>query len=403
MTEAPVKGLLRRLGAESVPPPDARQRLGQRARIVQHVERLDSQLLHRDATRARRFRVLLAVTAAAACVLVGMGLRVGWLEPHDASVHVSVVDGTVNVDEDRQGVHRDVELSRNDSVKTPELANARLALDSGAQVQLAAASEARFGQDGLREQVTLLRGSVAVRVPKLSDGASLGVKTFDTEVEVHGTQFTVSIEGAQQHRWTKVEVREGIVSVKSGQHELFLTAPSRWVSSSVQDEASPAEPRESAVSAPANEAERAAAPPRKPSTHAAPEQPNEARLDAPTARAKATPKRPDSSMPSDVAAGPAAKEASKVSTLAEQNELFAEAKDALRGANPSRGIVLMERFVQRYPGSLHAESALVERMRALSQLGRQQEAARSAQRYLANYPNGFAREEAQRLALGASQ
>jgi hypothetical protein len=42
---------------------------------------------------------------------------------------------------------------------------------------------------------------------------------------------------------------------------------------------------------------------------------------------------------------------------------------------------------------------VVERFRALLHLGKTEEARRAAARYLANYPNGFARDEARALSV----
>jgi hypothetical protein len=60
-------------------------------------------------------------------------------------------------------------------------------------------------------------------------------------------------------------------------------------------------------------------------------------------------------------------------------------------------------LMQRYSDSPLAPDARVERFRALKRLGRTAEAARSARRYLAEQPDGFAREEARDVALGRNQ
>jgi hypothetical protein len=59
-------------------------------------------------------------------------------------------------------------------------------------------------------------------------------------------------------------------------------------------------------------------------------------------------------------------------------------------------------LLQRFPGSPLVPDARVERFRALQRLGRTEEAARSARQYLAEQPDGFAREEARDVALGRS-
>lgn len=80
------------------------------------------------------------------------------------------------------------------------------------------------------------------------------------------------------------------------------------------------------------------------------------------------------------------------------NRMFAEAKQQRREGRDVSALALFERLLARYPRSVLAEEALVERMRLLVRLGRSADAERAAQRYLARYPRGFARGEAEHLA-----
>ena len=57
--------------------------------------------------------------------------------------------------------------------------------------------------------------------------------------------------------------------------------------------------------------------------------------------------------------------------------------------------------MQRYPRAELAHNAHVQRFRLLWSMGRRAESASSARQYLERYPEGFAREEAQRYASGA--
>jgi hypothetical protein len=50
-----------------------------------------------------------------------------------------------------------------------------------------------------------------------------------------------------------------------------------------------------------------------------------------------------------------------------------------------------------------SQEAKVERLRALERLGKTQQAAESARRYLAEHPDGFAQAEARQLALRAGE
>lgn len=80
------------------------------------------------------------------------------------------------------------------------------------------------------------------------------------------------------------------------------------------------------------------------------------------------------------------------------NRTFADAKRAKREGRDAEALVLFEQLLARFPRSVLAQEASVERMRTLVRLGRAADAQRAAHKYLARYPKGFAREEAERLA-----
>jgi hypothetical protein len=91
-------------------------------------------------------------------------------------------------------------------------------------------------------------------------------------------------------------------------------------------------------------------------------------------------------------------------TLAEENSLFQSAVDARNQGDDRGEAERLAALLSRYPGSQLAGEARLERMRALQRTGRSAEAAREARHYLAEYPDGFARDEARRLVMqdGAS-
>ena len=89
----------------------------------------------------------------------------------------------------------------------------------------------------------------------------------------------------------------------------------------------------------------------------------------------------------------------RTSTLAEENELFSKAKAAARRGDLAQAVTELEVFIARHPRSPLTQNAYVERFRALAKLGQHTRSAQAAQRYLADYPKGFAREEAQELAF----
>jgi len=65
----------------------------------------------------------------------------------------------------------------------------------------------------------------------------------------------------------------------------------------------------------------------------------------------------------------------------------------------SGAVVAFDRLLAKYPAGLDAESAFVERMRLLraTASGR---AIATARQYLARYPTGFARTEAETIVAG---
>ena len=100
----------------------------------------------------------------------------------------------------------------------------------------------------------------------------------------------------------------------------------------------------------------------------------------------------------------AAGKAMRPGTLAEENSLFQTAVDARNHGDDRSEADHLGALLNRFPGSPLAGEAHVERMRALQRTGQAAEAAREARRYLAEYPDGFARDEARRIVMqdGAS-
>jgi TolA-binding protein len=84
------------------------------------------------------------------------------------------------------------------------------------------------------------------------------------------------------------------------------------------------------------------------------------------------------------------------------NALFADAKRARREGRNADALSLCDELLTKYPGSVLAEDARVERFRALARLGRTADAGRAAAQYLKRYPTGFAAAEAAALARPAA-
>ncbi len=79
------------------------------------------------------------------------------------------------------------------------------------------------------------------------------------------------------------------------------------------------------------------------------------------------------------------------------NRLFSEARRAKREGRPTEALALLEQLLKRYPRSVLAQEAAVERFRTLARLGRAGEARHHAASYLARHPAGFAADEARTL------
>lgn len=158
---------------------------------------------------------------------------------------------------------------------------------------------------------------------------------------------------------TNVQVTEGRVSVLHAGAEITLTRGETWTPS-------PAVPEPPAPSPPATGSSASAA--------------------------RANP-------PAAATAAGTASHPVPPSSLADENRLFQAAMDAKRRGDDRAVVATLDQFLSRYPASPLAANARVERFRALKRLGDSSGAAREARRYLAENPDGFARDEARDTVL----
>jgi hypothetical protein len=192
-------------------------------------------------------------------------------------------------------------------------------------------------------------GTVDVDLPvKLAAGRHLVVETPNVEVIVVGTAFSVGVREAGSAVATRVSVRRGTVWVmENGRQRAVLVAGQEW---------------ESPLPVAAEPVVEAPAP-------------------------VVAPKPGGAARTSD-------------GTLAEENRLFQSGLSARNAGDPAAAAEAFATLLARYPRSVLAEQALAERFRALERAGRVSSAIVSARRYLASYPRGFARAEAERLTQG---
>jgi hypothetical protein len=211
---------------------------------------------------------------------------------------------------------------------------------------------------------------------RVSEGTELRderfvVATPDAEVEVRGTAFRVAIvppdPGCGGGTPTRLEVTEGVVTLRHAGVALAVSAGTKWPASC------PAGPVAS-VGATASAA---------PVTATADDAGAATSVPAPV---------PSSSWPSDVAPRP--RSPSGESSLSEQNDLFDAAMHDKRAGRTANALAALEQLRSRYPTGPLAETSEAERMRLLTGAAK----SRAARDYLERWPRGFARAEAETLA-----
>jgi len=236
---------------------------------------------------------------------------------------------------------------------------ANLTLSTGSVVAIEPGSDVAVVGQGRAAIFKLAAGSMRANVVKLAPSEQFLVRTVDSEIEVRGTSFQVSVlrpdAACADGTTTQVKVYEGTVVVRQKGREESLKKGEEWPRGCARP----------AVAAPAAVVE-----------------PSESRADVGRVA-------PRTSRPADVS-----------SNLAAQNDQFAEAMNVRRRGDVGGAIAAFDRFLAAYPASHLAENAAAERMRLLTSTDRA--AARAAARqYLQKYPSGFARDEARALVASA--
>lgn len=237
-----------------------------------------------------------------------------------------------------------------------------LSVSTGTRLTVEEGGEVSIVDSGADEVFAVHAGAVRADVAKLTAGQRFIIRTPDSEVEVRGTSFRVAMvepdPACEGGTVTRVNVYEGVVSVRHAGREARVAAGQSWPSGCATKEAVPmVRPDASHVVA-----------------------------------AQARPIIPEASS--------VARTAQLESDLREQNDAFAQAFAAKRRGATTEAIASFERFVGRYPSSSLVESALAQRMQLLGGVDRAR-AATAAEQYLARYPKGFARAEAEAIGRRA--
>jgi hypothetical protein len=361
------------------PPKDlaqlAAQALARRPRNASEPSAIDARTLElvagaiRARKQARQIRWIAGVVAIAAVAAVTAGISVrrsaaiaaGATAPAaEASglaavpsvatsrvERVSSVDSVIgNPEMARGGVTSsfgsDARIVAGDELILPGGAEVAFTLPTGTHITVEEQGHLTVAELGQIQIFQLTAGAMRAVVHKLGVGERFLVRTSDAEVEVRGTSFRIAMAAPDEPcalgSATRVQVDEGVVTIRAASKETRVHAGEVWPSG---------------CGLPSS--------PSSPSAGAA-------------AQATSVPVSPRS-------------------LLAEQNDLYAKAITLRDGGETGKAVVLFERLVARYPSGPLAENAAVERMKLLAG-ARRPEAARAAAEYLAKYPTGFGRTDA---------
>lgn len=246
---------------------------------------------------------------------------------------------------------------------------AKLALSTGTRLDVRPGSQLAVVEDSKTQVFSLNAGSLQADVAKLHQDERFLVRTLDAEVEVRGTSFLVNVVASDpdcgEGTSTRVNVSEGVVIVRAHGHEDAVRAGESWPRGCRTFAAK--SPAQSVAEGRSHRIERTA---------------------PATAEMKAAP------VPSTPVAPP-----SPSSTLAEENNLFAEGMLARRNGQLALALIKMDRLLETYPSGHLAENAAAERIRLLRVLDPAR-APLAARQYLKQYPAGFARADAEATLAG---
>ncbi|MBI5532123.1 MAG: FecR domain-containing protein [Deltaproteobacteria bacterium] len=352
----------------------------------------------------RRGVVVALAFAAVLALLVGWStIRRGDGAPAPATASAIAEWGTALLIHDGRSIRASagdvLSVVVGDEVHADTTTQVRLSLAQGAVVVLRPRAEVRLVSARLGDAaVEVVTGSINVEVPKQAQGHRFVVLAPEVQVEVHGTRFMVDVlpGSAGIVPVTVVRVWEGRVTVDHDRRQVLLDAGASWATP--RNEPTAVLPTTNAQGEAGGVASGAADPTRAQPTHAAPG-PSAASSSVGNGRIQAPPP------PSTTASGaPSASVASATagqnpSTLSAEIRLFQQAIEARRQGRDEEAIRCLDLFLARHPGSTLAQEARIERFRALKRLGKDGAAAMEARKYLADHPEGFARDEARSIVL----
>ncbi len=352
------------------------------------IEVISGTLAAKTKRRARRGWALAGLGTAAAAVLGYFGVQ-HLVRPAPASLQtvsaLVVSSGSGNAITNQSGTQPLVNaaaLPQGGHLVAGANGGATVRLSSGTELSVEHDTNVEFEDAGPVQRFFLGQGVLEAKVAKLTREQRFIVRTPDTEIEVRGTVFRVEIvdpdaacaAGAR----TRVTVSEGLVEVRGAGASTYVHPGESW-------------PAGCAPRSGSSEPARTVA-----SSHAEPVASVASALDTPAMAVApgVSVESPDADAPTPSAPGHASKE---TSSIAQQNELFAQATAQSRSGDSEGALATFETLLRRYPQSPLAESAFAQRMRLL-EASNPSAAKNAARQYLARYPQGYARTDAARIA-----
>jgi ferric-dicitrate binding protein FerR (iron transport regulator) len=315
----------------------------------------------RQARRRRVVRGTAVVLAAAASLIVGVGLARKRITPALAPdaffvEHESGADNLLV----RGGTMRPLldfaTFAAGDSLRSGAAGRAVLAAGNGTRLSLAYATHLYVDELGPTRRFSLREGRLDAKVAKLGPGERFVVQVPEGEVEVRGTVFTVAVAEAPVAcpgvaSLSTVSVTEGAVAVRFGTSQRLLYPGESWSAPCPDARPSAVAPPPAAKALPVGPPAQGAR--RHVAARAAAEV-------APRAGGvQALPPQP----------GPVAPPAAPGSSLAEQNNLFQAALAAERQEQTDVALRKLDELLARFGNGPLAESARVERARIVAGRG----------------------------------
>jgi hypothetical protein len=370
---------LARLAANLLASPAAGKRAVSASQEARAIALVAGAIRSRKERMRRRRWAYGAVAAAAGVALVfGVAKRRALLEgtpflppdpvatvpaaaPADAVVEAVIGDAYVMHGDQGRSVVKGSPIAAGDRLVVQPRGHVAFLLPTGSRVAIDEGSDLSVVASTPTQLFRLGAGSMQADVNKLGPAERFVVLTRDGEIEVRGTSFRLSNAPSDpscgEGTTTRLSVYKGVVEVRIGSAATSVSAGESWPSGCASRSAS----------------EISSGPPAAP-------------LPTPASRPA-----PEAS-PLDTAR----------SQLADQNDMYARALAARERGDSAGAIAAFDRLVAKYPSSPLAENAFAERMKILARITHRR-AADAAREYLARYPSGFARDDAETiLRSGAS-